>query len=61
MIVYRVIGWAGLKPVTRKARISDKSARLEKKLRTYRRQWFWDNDRWKQRHGENNNTVQTNM
>jgi hypothetical protein len=51
MIVYRVKGWAGLKPVTRKARISDKSARLEKKLRTYRRQWFWDNDRWNQRHG----------
>lgn len=35
-----------------KRRSSDKNARLEKKLRTYRRLWWWHQDRWEQRHGK---------
>ena len=59
MIVYRVIRWAGTKPKTRKMRTSDKNKRRYSKR--YRRIWFWHEDRWNQRHGENSNPVQTNM
>ena len=59
MIVYRVIRWAGTKPKTRKMRTSDKNKRRYSKR--YRRIWFWHEDRWNQRHGENSNTVQTDL
>lgn len=34
-----------------KRRTSDKNARLGKKIRTYRKIWWWDAMRWNQRHG----------
>ena len=34
-------------------RRSNKDARRGKKLRTYRRLWWWDEIRWNQRHGIN--------
>jgi lauroyl/myristoyl acyltransferase len=62
MIVYRVIRWAGTRPKTVKMRTSDKRARLDQRIRTYRRQWFWNEDRWNQRHGiKDTNTVQEHM
>ena len=33
-----------------KRRTSDKNARLGKKIRTYRKIWWWDAMRWNQRH-----------
>ena len=34
-----------------KMRVSDKSKRRHDRVDTYRRQWFWNEDRWNQRHG----------
>lgn len=36
-----------------KRRKSDKNARLEKKLKTYRRMWWWIESKWNQRHNIN--------
>jgi hypothetical protein len=44
-----------------KMRVSDKSKRRHDRVETYRRIWFWHEDRWNQRHGENTNTVQEHM
>jgi hypothetical protein len=49
MINYKVLGWAGTRPILRKIRTSDKNAR--RNIRRYRRLWFWHTDRWNQRHG----------
>ena len=51
MIVYKVVDLFGVRRRFIKQRRSDKRARLGKKLRTYRRLWFWNEDRWNQRHG----------
>ena len=51
MIVYKVVDLFGVRRRFIKQRRSDKRARLGKKLRTYRRIWFWNEDRWNQRHG----------
>jgi len=32
-------------------RRSDKNARRDMNIHRYRRQWFWNEDRWNQRHG----------
>jgi hypothetical protein len=32
-------------------RRSDKNARRDINVQRYRRQWFWNEDRWNQRHG----------
>jgi len=42
-------------------RKSYKHVRRDIETKRYRRQWFWNADRWDQRHGENSNTVQTDM
>ena len=42
-----------------KKRVSDKNKR--KCDIKFRRIWWWSATRWNQRHGENSNTVQTNM
>ena len=42
-----------------KMRCSDENKRRYSKR--YRRIWFWHEDRWNQRHGENSNTVQEHM
>ena len=59
MIVYQVKGLFSLRKRAIKMRTSDKGKRLYSKR--YRRIWFWHEDRWNQRHGENTNTVQEHM
>lgn len=59
MIVYKVVGLFSLRKRVIKMRVSDKNARRDTKR--YRRIWFWHEDRWNQRHGENTNTVQEHM
>jgi hypothetical protein len=49
MIVYRVVGLFSLRKRVIKMRTSDKNARRYTKR--YRRIWFWNEDRWNQRHG----------
>ena len=49
MIVYCVKGVFSLKKRVIKMRVSDKNARRDTKR--YRRIWFWNEDRWNQRHG----------
>ena len=34
-----------------KMRVSDKSKRRHDRVETYRRIWFWHEDKWDQRHG----------
>lgn len=48
MIVYKVVGLFGLRKRVIKMRVSDKNARRYSKR--YRRIWFWNEDRWDQRH-----------
>jgi hypothetical protein len=41
-----------------KMRVSDKSKRRHDRVETYRRIWFWHEDRWNQRHGIKNDQWQ---
>ena len=59
MILYNAKRGAGGRLILKRwfrIRRSDKNARLEKKVRTYRRLWWWDASRWDQRHGVFNDT-----
>ena len=64
MIVYQCNAkWAMARIHKRwvKMRVSDKSKRRHDWVETYRRIWFWHEDRWNQRHGKDTNTVQEHM
>jgi hypothetical protein len=41
-----------------KMRVSDESRRRHDRVATYRRIWFWHEDRWNQRHGIKNDQWQ---
>ena len=54
MIVYQCNAkWAMARIHKRwvKMRVSDASKRRHDRVATYRRIWFWNEDRWNQRHG----------
>jgi hypothetical protein len=54
MIVYQCNAkWAMARIHKRwvKMRVSDASKRRHDRVETYRRIWFWHEDRWNQRHG----------
>ena len=54
MIVYQCNAkWAMARIHKRwvKMRVSDASKRRHDRVATYRRIWFWHEDRWNQRHG----------
>jgi len=55
MIVYKVVGLFSLRKRVIKMRTSDKNARQYTKR--YRRIWFWNEDRWNQRHGIKGNNY----
>ena len=48
MIVYKIIDLFGVRKRSCKRRVSDKNKRLYSKK--FRRLWFWQEDRWNQRH-----------
>jgi hypothetical protein len=53
MIVYCVKGLFSGRKRFIKMRVSNKSKRRHDRVETYRRIWFWHEDRWNQRHGIN--------
>ena len=51
MIVYSVKMLFGGRRRYVKTRLSDKNKRRHAKIKRFRRWWFWNEDRWNQRHG----------
>ena len=61
MIVYSCIGlFDGRKRLTKRRR-SDKNKRTYSKIRTYRKSWWHFKTRWDVEHGEDSDTMQTDL